>query len=219
MENDKIKFQIIFIILSIFTNSCSSNYVGHYYSKNNSSLNKSEIEIDSEYLIYKASSDMLGTVIQKEKYLIDKDSLIVKFKTDSLVNPFVVSHFDSQIKGIKINLVSILTNDSIAPVANVTINDSIKYISKSNDTILNIARLKKIEFNDVGLNFIRDTIINFSNNNDNVFKIRLESRNELPVLEKSGTYKYLIKGRKLYILTYDKLINKYIKTERYYIKR
>ncbi|PAM94947.1 hypothetical protein B4N84_10915 [Flavobacterium sp. IR1] len=220
MEKDNRKFQIIFtFLISVIFASCSTGYIGIYYSKNNSNLYNSEIKIDDEYLTYIATSDMLGNVIQKEKYIVKKDSIIVKFENDVSTKPYILSSFDHQINGVKITLLSILKNDSIPPIANVIVNDSIYYTSGRNDTILNISRLKKIEFKDIGLNFIQDTTINFPNEIGNVFKIRLKTKNDLPVLEKNGTVKYLINGKKLYLLNYDKLIRKYTRNSSYYLKR
>lgn len=220
MEKTKIKLFTILLIISILITSCKTNFLGHYYNRINSATYNSEIEISEDYLIYKASSDMLGTVIQKEKYVTQKDFIIVDFKINKTTKTVIISSYDKTINGTKIKLLPILTNDSITPVVGITLNDTIKYLSNGNDTILNITNLKKIEFKDIGLNFIKDTIINFpNNNNNNVFKIRLEGKNEIPVLSEKGLVKYLVRGKKLYVLTFDKSSNKYKKTEQYFFKR
>ncbi|WP_166923956.1 hypothetical protein [Flavobacterium poyangense] len=220
MEKDNRKSKIIFIIsISILLTGCSRNYIGTYHNSSNSNLYNSEIIIDNEYLTYKAMSDMLGNIIQKEKYLVKKDSIIVKFQDDPLILPYTLSYFDNQINGIKITLMPILTNDSIPPIVNVIVNDSIKYTSGRNDTILNIKRLKKIHFEDVGLKFVKDTTITFLNETANVFKIRLKNKYDVPVLKKNGTIKYLIDNKKLYLLDYDKSVNNYVRSNKYYLKR
>jgi hypothetical protein len=221
MGNSKKVYLIFFIITTlIFITSCNKSYLGIYQSTKNNNLYNSKIEIDSSNLSYTASSDMLGTVVQKVPYSIFDNSIIANFNINNTIKSSVNSYFDNKIDGVKISISSVSSNANSPAFSYVIINDSIKYIAQKKDTVFNKFKLKKIELEDRGLEFIKDTVLVFSKKNkDNVFEINLKSKDQLTVLNENGKVKYLINGKKLFVYNYDTLQKKYNKTNRVYLKQ
>ena len=210
---------VIIILSLVFVTSCSKSYFGTYQSSSNSNLYNSYIQIDSNLLIYGASSDMLGTVVQKVQYYKLDDSIFLSFDNQNPLKSSINSYYNDKINGIKITVSTDSDKNNNSIFCDIIINDSIKYIAKIKDTIFSRFKISKIELKDRGLEFIKDTIVTFSKKSiANVFEINIVDNDHIPVLNEKGKFKYLINGRKLILHKYDTLQKKYMKTDRIYLK-